>query len=262
MAKQGKIVATYKPIKTVDDPKYHNHFSVAKILADGTTQTLNLSRESNVDMGEGNAWSVLLKTPLPIDEGNYMLVTGTRMAKGTVLATVGFFNVTPGQTTPLKLVLRESDDEVQVIGDFNSEDKFIRAEDGKETSLLATTGRGYYIVAILGAREEPTNHALTDIAAVKDDLEKWGRSIVLLFPDEKGYKRFDPKEFGNLPNTITYGWDIDGKILQEMVKNMKLQNAHNLPIFLIADTFNRVVFVSQGYTIGLGEQMMNVIHKL
>ena len=43
---------------------------------------------------------------------------------------------------------------------------------------------------------------------------------------------------------------------------MKLQNAHNLPIFLIADTFNRVVFVSQGYTIGLGEQMMNVIHKL
>ncbi|HIX87160.1 MAG TPA: transglutaminase-like domain-containing protein [Candidatus Parabacteroides intestinigallinarum] len=262
IAKQGKIVATYKPIKTVDDPKYHNHFSVAKILPDGTTQTLNLSRESNVDMGEGNAWSTLLKTPLPIDEGNYMLVTGTRMAKGTVLATVGFFNVTPGQTTPLKLVLRESDDEVQVIGDFNSEDKFIRAEDGKETSLLATTGRGYYIVAILGAREEPTNHALTDIAAVKDDLEKWGRSIVLLFPDEKGYKRFDPKEFGNLPNTITYGWDIDGKILQEMVKNMKLQNAHNLPIFLIADTFNRVVFVSQGYTIGLGEQMMNVIHKL
>ena len=203
-----------------------------------------------------------MKTPLPIDEGNYMLVTGTRMAKGTVLATVGFFNVTPGQTTPLNLVLRESDDEVQVIGDFNSEDKFIRAEDGKETSLLATTGRGYYIVAILGAREEPTNHALTDIAAVKDDLEKWGRSIVLLFPDEKGYKRFDPKEFGALPNTITYGWDIDGKILQEMVKNMKLQNAHNLPIFLIADTFNRVVFVSQGYTIGLGEQMMNVIHKL
>ena len=128
--------------------------------------------------------------------------------------------------------------------------------------MLATTGRGYYIVAILGAREEPTNHALTDIAAVKDDLEKWGRSIVLLFPDEKGYKRFDPKEFGALPNTITYGWDIDGKILQEMVKNMKLQNAHNLPIFLIADTFNRVVFVSQGYTIGLGEQMMNVIHKL
>ena len=43
---------------------------------------------------------------------------------------------------------------------------------------------------------------------------------------------------------------------------MKLANASQLPIFIIADTFNRVVFVSQGYTIGLGEQLMKVIHKL
>ena len=31
---------------------------------------------------------------------------------------------------------------------------------------------------------------------------------------------------------------------------------------IIADTFNRVVFVSQGYTIGLGEQMQKVFQKL
>ena len=41
-----------------------------------------------------------------------------------------------------------------------------------------------------------------------------------------------------------------------------LEHANTLPIFLIADTFNRVVFVSQGYTIGLGAQMMQIIHKL
>ena len=78
----------------------------------------------------------------------------------------------------------------------------------------------------------------------------------------QGFKSFDPKEFGELPNTITYGIDIDGKNQKEMVSAMKLTNAHNLPIFIIADTFNRVVFVSQGYTIGLGEQLMQVIHKL
>ena len=33
-------------------------------------------------------------------------------------------------------------------------------------------------------------------------------------------------------------------------------------MFIIADTFNRVVFVSQGYTIGLGEQMQSVFKKL
>ena len=33
-------------------------------------------------------------------------------------------------------------------------------------------------------------------------------------------------------------------------------------VFIIADTFNRVVFVSQGYTIGLGEQLMKNIRGL
>lgn len=262
MAKQGKVVASYKPIKALQDPKYYSHFTIAKILDNGRLQTLNFESGSHVDMGLGDTWSALLKKPLSMDEGNYMMVTGTRMANGSVLAEIEFFNIEPDKTTPIKLEMRESKDEIQVIGNFNSENRFKRVDNGEETSLLATTGRGYYIVAILGSRQEPTNHAMRDIAAVKKDLEEWGRGMVLLFPDEKGYKNFDVKEFGELPNTITYGIDIDGAIQKEMATAMRLQNANNLPIFLIADTFNRVVFVSQGYTIGLGEQLMKVIHKL
>ena len=261
-AKQGKVIASYQPIKALQDPKYYSHFTIAKVLPNGTLQTLNFERGGNVDMGLGDTWSGLLKKPLSMDEGNYMLVTGTRMANGSVLAEIEFFNVEADKTTPIQLEMRESKDEIQVIGNFNSENKFKRADNGEETSLLATTGRGYYIVALLGSRQEPTNHAMRDIAAVKKELEDWGRCIVLLFPDEKGYKNFDPKEFGDLPGTITYGLDIDGAIQKEMATAMKLQNANTLPIFLIADTFNRVVFVSQGYTIGLGEQLMKVIHKL
>lgn len=261
-AKQGKVIASYQPIKALQDPKYYSHFTIAKVLPNGTLQTLNFERGGNVDMGLGDTWSGLLKKPLSMDEGNYMLVTGTRMANGSVLAEIEFFNVEADKTTPIQLEMRESKDEIQVIGNFNSENKFKRADNGEETSLLATTGRGYYIVALLGSRQEPTNHAMRDIAAVKKELEDWGRGIVLLFPDEKGYKNFDPKEFGDLPDTITYGLDIDGAIQKEMATAMKLQNANTLPIFLIADTFNRVVFVSQGYTIGLGEQLMKVIHKL
>ena len=261
-AKQGKVIASYQPIKALQDPKYYSHFTIAKVLPNGTLQTLNFERGGNVDMGLGDTWSGLLKKPLSMDEGNYMLVTGTRMANGSVVAEIEFFNVEADKTTPIQLEMRESKDEIQVIGNFNSENKFKRADNGEETSLLATTGRGYYIVALLGSRQEPTNHAMRDIAAVKKELEDWGRGIVLLFPDEKGYKNFDPKEFGDLPGTITYGLDIDGAIQKEMATAMKLQNANTLPIFLIADTFNRVVFVSQGYTIGLGEQLMKVIHKL
>ena len=48
---------------------------------------------------------------------------------------------------------------------------------------------------------------------------------------------------------------------KQIVDAMKL-NQSTLPVFIIADTFNRVVFVSQGYTIGLGEQLMKVVHGL
>lgn len=261
-AKQGKVVASYTPIKALQDPKYYSHFTIAKVLDNGTLQTLDFESANGADMGTGDTWSALLKKPLTLDEGNYMLVTGTRMANGSVLSEISFFTVNSGKTTNIKLEMRESKDEIQVIGNFNSENKFTLAESGEETSLLATTGRGYYIVAILGARQEPTNHAMRDIAAVKSDLEAWGRQMVLLFPDEKGWKSFDAKEFGELPNCITYGIDTNHTIQNEIVAAMKLSNAHQLPIFIIADTFNRVVFVSQGYTIGLGEQLMKVIHKL
>lgn len=261
VAKQGKVTASYAPIKALQDPKYFSHFTISKVAADGKLQTLNFE-SGDVDMGGGDTWSALLKKPLAMDEGNYMLVTGTRMANGSVLAELSFFQVEPDKTSDIKLEMRESQDEIQVIGNFNSENKFKPASGGEETSLLATTGRGYYIVAILGSRQEPTNHAMRDIAAVKTELEEWGRGLVLLFPDQKGFDNFDPKEFGALPATITYGIDTDGTIQKEIAQAMKLQNAHTLPIFIIADTFNRVVFVSQGYTIGLGDQLMKVIHKL
>jgi hypothetical protein len=117
-------------------------------------------------------------------------------------------------------------------------------------------------VGILGARQEPTNHAMRDIAQFANDFEDWGRSMVLLFKDEQGWKNFDTKEFGTLPQTITYGIDMNQTITNMLVKGANLPNANTLPIFVIADTFGRIVFVSQGYTIGLGEQMMKVIHKL
>ncbi|MBR5297783.1 MAG: transglutaminase domain-containing protein [Parabacteroides sp.] len=259
--RQGRVVAGFQPTQLLSNPKYYSHFTIAKILPTGKLQTLNFE-SGDVDMGSGDTWSTLLKRPLILDEGHYLLVTGSRMANGSVLAGLSFFNIKAGQTTYIQLNIRESKDDVQVIGNFNSENKFKRVDNGEETSLLTTTGRGYYIVAILGARQEPTNHVMRDLVAFKQELETWGREIVLLFSNEEEFQRFDPKEFGELPNTITYGIDIDKNIQKEMVKNMRLSNANNLPIFIIADTFNRVVFVSQGYTIGLGDQLMKVIHKL
>ena len=259
-APTGTLVARYRPIPSLSDPKYYSHFTLSK-FRNGTFQLLNYD-EGDVDMGGGATWSNLLKNGARLDTGYYMMVTGTRMASGAVLANVTFFTIEEGKTTTVDLVMRESKDQVQVIGNFNSESTYLPIGTSEPQSILQTCGRGYYVVAVLGAGQEPTNHALRDIAALSGEFEKWGRKMVLLFPSEKQYKKFRPSEFPGLPSTITYGIDVDGAIQKQIAESMKLPNSTILPMFIIGDTFNRVVFVSQGYTIGLGEQLMKVIHGL
>ena len=257
----GKFIARYTPIKSLADPKYYSHFSISRLTPAGTLKLLYYD-VGDFDMGGGATWANLLKNGTALEAGNYVMVTGTRLANGGVLSQLTFFTIKPGETTTVDLVMRESKDDIQVIGNFNSESTYKPMDSDELKSILATTGRGYYIVAVLGAGQEPTNHALRDIAALGKDFDEWGRGIVLLFPNEEQYKKFRPQEFPGLPATITYGIDVDGSIQKQIAEGMKLSNKTILPMFIIGDTFNRVVFVSQGYTIGLGEQLMKVIHKL
>lgn len=251
---EGTLQANYQPIPRLNNPKYYSHFSLSK-FNNGTFQLQNYP--------EGNTtWESLLKKGAKMETGYYMLVSGNRLANGSVLSNISFFNVEEGKTSKVQLKMRDNSEEIRVIGNFDSEARFTLAQTKEETSVLATTGRGYYIVGVLGVGQEPTNHALKDIEIKKDDFEKWGRTLLLLFTDEEAYRKFNRKDFPNLPSTAVFGIDTDGKIRKMIADNMKLANGGQLPVFIIADTFNRIVFESHGYTIGLGEQMIHLIHGL
>ena len=252
---KGKFVMGYADNGAVDDPKYYSHFTIHRINADGSTSLLEYPEE-------GCTWSNTFKNGVDLDEGDYALVSGTRLANGGVLAEMQMFHVKQGATTKVEMHLRSSETEITVKGNFNSESKFILLPSNQEVSLLSQTGRGYFVMGLIGVGQEPTNHALKDIAKVAQVFEKWNRPIVLLFEDEASAKKFRISEFPGLPKNIIFGIDKDGSCRKEVVENMKLQNKNLLPIFTISDTFNRVVFLSQGYTIGLGEQLESVIRKL
>lgn len=250
---EGVLKATYQPIPRLDNPKYYTHFTLSK-YENGSFRLLNYPDDAT--------WASLLKNGTPLEAGYYQLVTGSRMANGGVMCQTTLFTVEAGKTTHIELIMRDNAEEIRVIGNFNSEARFLSMPEQKETSVLATTGRGYFVVGILGVGQEPTNHALKDIEVKKAEFEKWGRRLVLLFPDEASFRKFNPADFPNLPSTVVYGIDTDGKIRSEIAENMKLPKGGQLPVFIIGDTFNRVVFEIDGYTIGLGEQMIHTIQGL
>ena len=288
---KGTLLLTYEPNKYVDDPKYYSHFTVTRITESGGTSLLNFE-EGQLDMGGGTSWSNTFRDGTPLDVGTYLLTTGTRLANGSVLATNHLFTIEEGKTTTLPLILRHTDEEVSVIGSFDAETKYLpipsglspnpsligrgadtsanernnvttplATREGQGVSLLAQTGRGYYAIGLVGMGQEPTNHALRDICKVHEDFDEWSRPLLLLFESEDEAQKFKASDYGTLPKNTIFGIDTDGSIRQQIMTNMKLSNSQ-LPIFLIADTFNRVVFCSQGYTIGLGEQMQWTIKKL
>jgi hypothetical protein len=203
-----------------------------------------------------------------MDCGYYMLVSGSRMSGGNVFADVEFFTVEEGKTTVVDLVVRDVADQIRVIGSFDSEMKYLALPDASadvadvvESSVLQTTGRGYFAVALVDYGTEPSNHAFMDISAVASELEQWGRPLLVVFATEEDYRKFRSEDF-NLPSTVHYGIDKDGKMRSMVASEMKLDKGGRLPLVIVADTFNRVVFFSQGYTIGLGESLVKTSKAL
>ena len=256
--RQGTLMVKYIPSGALTDLRYYTHFSIKKFNGKRFDLLAYDAKDPGMDFGE--QYSTLFENGLALDPGYYVLTTGTRLSDGSVLARTTFFNIESDKTTNIDLIMREPEKGLRIIGNFNSENVYTQTQTQTQTSLLATTGRGFYVLGLLDGGSEPTTHAMLDIAAVKDQLDKWGRSFVFLFQNEEHKRNFELKNFQGLPENITFGLE-DGTMLKEVVANMRLQN-NNLPIFIVANTQNEIVFISQGYTIGLGEQLMKVINEL
>ncbi len=248
----GVLKASYTPTEFLDNPRYYSHFSISKI-ENGRLVLQNYP--------EDGTWADILRNGANVDSGDYLVMTGTRMANGGVLANLDFVQVPAGGTAKMQMSMRESKDELQVIGNFNSENLYYDIATEQSRSILSSTGRGYYIIALIDPNSEPTNHFLRDVMPYKEQFEKWGQKMVLLFKDKSAASRFKADDFPSLPSTVVWGTDIDDKISGEIITNMKLKSP-NRPVILVADTFNRIVFMSQGYSIGLGEQLVKVINQL
>ncbi|MCR5018073.1 MAG: transglutaminase-like domain-containing protein [Bacteroidales bacterium] len=155
---------------------------------------------------------------LSVDEGYYLLTTGRRMADGSVLARLEFFNLNGGESRDLLPVVRDSGDKPSVIGNMDVD------------SLLPQTGRGYFLLAIMGDKDEPTSHARSELKAASQLLESWGRPIV------------------ELP--------ADTPLLESV------PGPHNIPVIALCDSFGRVFYVSSGYNTSLAADLERIIPNL
>jgi len=255
----GNLLISFDGSEKTKDPHYYTHFTISKIT-NGIPRLIEPESSSDIDMGDdGNVQIIGNEISMPI--GTYELVTGTRMADGTVLSHCQLFTIKEGETTPVKLLLRQNNQQVQVIGNIDAESLYIPEGESKPTSILSTTGRGYFILALIDSKKEPTTHMLRAFEAIKDDLNKWDRKIVLILQDEESLKEYKKEEFPNLPGIVCYGYDDNGKTTA-MLKTMLKADITRLPVLIVADSFGRVVYTSTGYNTSTSEQISRIISQL
>ena len=248
-APTGILKLNYTPTRAIPNPGYYSHFTISK-LVDGRPQLLNFD-EGEVDMGGGVDWEHVFRDGYPLEEARYLLVSGNRNSDGSVPVRMKFFSIRAGETKAVDLVIREEEGKVGIIGSFDAESRF------QGQSVLSAVGRGFYALAVVEPGKEPTNHFLRDLVAVQTELEAWGRPILLLTENEAAMEKLTAEiaagRYGVLPANVIFGIDTDG-IADRL--------GTRLPIVILADSFNRVFFRSEGYSIGLGAQLCDVINRL
>ncbi len=264
----GTLSLNYQPRQYMENPSYYYHFTLSR-LTDG--------RPVLQEYAEGDTWSSRFAKGVEVDAADYLLTSGTRMADGSVLAHLAVVPVRSGEGKSISLTMRKDNDKLQVIGSFNSENIYFDAganasaagntssaqPEGREKSILSTTGRGYFVAGLIRANHEPSNHILHDLEKLRTELEAWGRPILLLFSTHDEFDRFNKNraEFTNLPSTLRFGVDSKGQVAKDLFGS-GLTKTQEQPVIILGDTFNRVVFMTQGYTIGIGEQIKQALGKL
>lgn len=239
------------------NPDYYRHFTLAKI-DDGRCHLLEFSGGDATELGADASASHFSRS-FELEEGYYMLTSGNRMASGKVLSRAVTFRIEEGRTTDVELVIRSANDDIGVVGFIDAERRYLPEGAAEETSLLSTTGRGYFLLAVVGAGDEPTNHALRDLASLSEELERWGRPVVILMRSAEDAAKFDRTLLGGVKASL--GVDTDGKVASMLCEGCK-SSSRTMPVVAVCDSFGRVVYFTQGYNTSLADQLRNVIHKL
>ena len=236
LQKPGMLVIDYQG---TDDPRYYTQFSIKKF--NGNTFDLLAYDAMDPGMDVGMTLSQMMSDGgIALDDGYYVLSFGPRLTDGSVLNRLIFFYIESGETTNVEMIMRKPSVETRQV----------------ETCHDASQLR---IVALLDSGSEPTTHIVQELSDLKEKFEKWGGKMEFLFQDKNDFGNFKLKGFNRLPKNITCSYGF-GTIFDTIPYLTRLQN-RNLPIIMVLDENDDVMYASQGYKIGIGDQILKCISE-
>jgi len=229
-------------------PKYHIHFSLAK-FDKGKYHTLNYDWDKPLaDFYDG----------VELDAGYYMLVTGNRQAGGSVLHSQEFFELKKGQTLTKVVSLRSDNRAKEVLATIDMSVNY-QTPEGKDVSLQTISKQGWQVIAWIEPDKEPTKHTFQDLPQLKNELEALNVPFTFIIPESKLTDSFKNSEYTGLPENHQFLVAKDLALVRSIEKQTNEKLADHLPVFIIANAKGELIYLSSGYKIGIGEEIVKVI---
>jgi transglutaminase-like putative cysteine protease len=247
-AKQAKASILFKNASVEMDPRYYVNFTLGH-LENGVYRTLELEEGKTVSG---------FNEKIEVDAGSYRLVTGNRITGGAILSELTFFNIKPGETVTVPVKIRTAAAQIRKPGTLDLSG--ITASAGGSSAVCKAPLKGSVLVW-MDPGSEPAKHILYDLAPFKKQFDAWGGRFCFLLPEDKSTVAISSL-FKDLPAASITSSDKNYKLLTELEKISKQELRSRLPVVIACTPTGEVVFLSQGYVIGIGEQVESVIKKI
>jgi transglutaminase-like putative cysteine protease len=226
-------------------PEYYIHFTIARF--DGARyNTLEYDFNRKIDD---------FKEELPLPPGKYMLVTGNRINDSRILSNITFFELSENEHKTLEVEIRKDVSEKKILGKIDLE-KINSLFPLNKTSQACSNDKGIVIIWI-EPEKEPTKHIFNDLPLLKTELDAWGGEF--LFLSSASNEQVNPlQSLGGLPANTSFGLDNHLNVLKNSLK-FNTDPELSLPLVVVANKDGNIMFVSSGYRIGIGEQILKSV---
>ena len=219
-------------------PTYWSHFTLAK-LENGDLRTFDFEDDPRM---------ASFPATISLEPGTYCLSTGNRYPDGAVRSRLEFFEVKAGEKVIKEIVilpLLARTDELGVI------EKDLELFDGIE--LWDYAGDAGMLYVNLGVYSEPSKHLVVELKQLQKEMKQWGGMTFMVGPTSIGMPSW------GLTNT-DFAYRA-GTLEQRILEATKSASNPQYPLVALIDKDGRLLYYSEGYKIGVVEQVLKATAK-
>lgn len=226
-------------------PLYYKHFTIAQ-WKNGAYKTLEFEWDKPL-----NAFPENLKLPA----GNYRALSGSRNPDGSVMLWYQNFELKAGATTHLQIVVRDTQFQTSSMGLFDLS-TLAKPYAQQNAQVLPTSWK---ILVWIDPAAEPSRHVMEDLKLNAKLLQSRGMQLWILTSAKHSIEKLDPQYFSGLPLPHFYTQDAHIKSLKEISKTLGYSNIPPLPLVVLLDNENQIIYKNHGYKIGVANELLAVM---